>query len=73
VEGDITVAKKQEPRTKRGQKLLEAMMVNRNLVQDKTKAMEVVGADVEALYPSLSDYRHGHEDKCLGSLPNPRV
>ena len=31
------------------------MMVNRNLVQDKTKAMVVVGADVEALYPSLSE------------------
>ena len=31
------------------------MMVDRKLIQDKGRAMEVVGADVEALYPSLSE------------------
>ena len=30
-------------------------MVDRKLIQDRGKAMEVVGADVEALYPSLSE------------------
>ena len=40
---------------KKGRKLLEAMMVDRKLIQDRGKAMEVVGADVEALYPSLSE------------------
>ena len=54
VECDLTVARKQEPRTKRGQKLLEAMMVNRNLVQDRTQAMVVVGADVRlSIHPYL--------------------
>ena len=53
VENDIVVEKKREPKTNRGRKLLEAMMVEKNLVQDTGRRMEVVGADVEALYPSL--------------------
>jgi hypothetical protein len=55
VEGNISISKEKAPRTKKGKKLLEAMMVERNLIQDKSKTMEVVGADVEALYPSLSE------------------
>ena len=53
VEGNISISKEKAPKTKKGKKLLEAMIVDRNLFQDKSKAMEVVGADVEALYPSL--------------------
>ena len=53
VDGDIVVEKKREAKTNRGRKLLEAMMVEKNLVQDTSRRMEVVGADVEALYPSL--------------------
>ena len=49
VEGNISVSKKQEPRTKKGIKLLEAMILDRKLIQDKGKTMEVVGANVEAL------------------------
>ena len=53
VDGDIVVENKREAKTNRGRKLLEAMMVEKNLVQDTGRRMEVVGADVEALYPSL--------------------
>ena len=54
VRGEVVV----EPRrakTKRGQRMLDSMEVDRKLVQDKSKRMVMVGADVEALYPSLSD------------------
>ena len=46
--------KKREPKTKNGRQLLDAMMVEKNLGQDTSRRMEVVGADVEALHPSLS-------------------
>ena len=55
VEGNISVVKVHAQRTKNGRKLLEAMMVDRKLIQDKGRAMEVVGADVDALYPSFSE------------------
>lgn len=49
-EAEITVRR---ATTRRGKKKLEAAMVDNKLVQDKSKNMGVVGADVEALYPSL--------------------
>jgi hypothetical protein len=55
MEVDLTVTQKTEPKTKKGRKLLEAMMVNKKLIQDGASNMVVVGADVEALYPSLAD------------------
>ena len=55
VEGEIDVVKKQVAKTKRGQRLLEASKVDNKLIQDRASTKVVVGADVEALYPSLED------------------
>ena len=56
VEGDIEVQKiSRRALTRRGQSMLVAREVENKLVQDKTKNMVIVGADVEALYPSLED------------------
>ena len=42
-------------RTINGQKLIRSQDVSKEEIQDREKKMEVVGADVESLYPSLND------------------
>ena len=44
---------KREANTMKGKRLLKAAEVDSKLVQDKSKKMNIIGADVEALYPSL--------------------
>ena len=39
--------------TMKGKRLLRAADVDRSLVQDRSATMHIIGADVEALYPSL--------------------
>ena len=51
VEGDIVVEKKREAKTNRGRKLLKAMMVEKNLVQDTGRRMKVVGRPVKYIFP----------------------
>ena len=41
--------------TTRGARLLRSKDARSEEIQDKTKPMEIVGADVESLYPSLDD------------------
>ena len=55
VEGEIQVQSVRRAETQQGQKLLDAMGMDRKLIQDRSSRMVVCGADVEALYPSLSD------------------
>ena len=55
---DLEVRNKVQPRTRtaktaRGKRLLRAAELEKNLVQDKSSRLEIIGADVEALYPSL--------------------
>ena len=55
---DMEVRSKIQQRTKtaktmKGKRLLMAAEVENNLIQDKASRMEIIGADVEALYPSL--------------------
>ena len=52
---DMEIVSKRRAETRKGKVLLEAMGVDKELVQDKSNRMVVCGADVEALYPSLSD------------------
>ena len=40
-------------KTVKGRMLLKAAEVENNLVQDKSSRLEIIGADVEALYPPL--------------------
>ena len=52
---DLEVRNKVQPRTRtaktaRGKRLLRAAEVENNLVQDKSGRLEIIGADVEALY-----------------------
>ena len=42
-------------KTMKGQKLTRSQDVSKEKIQDREKKMEVVGADVESLYPSLND------------------
>ena len=55
VENELRVETRRRAQTRRGQQLLDAKDVDNKLVQDKSKRMVMCGADVEALYPSLSD------------------
>ena len=57
LEGKITTGKVKTrlTRTGRGAGLLRSSQVHQEDLQDRTKPMVVVGADVESLYPSLSD------------------
>ena len=55
VEGEIRVEKVRRAETLRGQRLIESMETDKKLIQDKSARMVMVGADVEALYPSLAD------------------
>ena len=56
VDGDIEVQKiTRRALSKRGQSKLIASELENKLVQDKSRNMVIVGADVEALYPSLED------------------
>jgi hypothetical protein len=41
-------------KTIRGGRLLRAREVDKMLIQDRASNMEIVGSDVEALYPSLN-------------------
>ena len=43
-----------EASTMKGRRLLKAAEVDNKLVQDRSQKMNIIGADVEALYPSLS-------------------
>ena len=54
IKNAILVQKKSLPKTWRGEKLSYARDVDNKLVQDEVE-MVIVGADVEALYPSLTD------------------
>ena len=56
VEGDIEVQKiTRKALTQRGQKKLIASELDNKLIQNRGETMVIVGADVEALYPSLED------------------
>ena len=55
---DLEIRNKVQPRTStakttRGKRLLRAAKVGNNLVQDECSRLEIIGADVEALYRSL--------------------
>ena len=57
-EHELEVRPKSKQRTRtaktvKGRRLLRAAEVENNLVQDKSSRLEIIGADVEALYPSL--------------------
>ena len=54
VEGEIEVKSVRRAETQRGQGLLDAMGMDRKLIQDRSSRMVVCGADVKALYPSLT-------------------
>ena len=55
MERDITLERKRQPKTWRGQRLVRAKEVSTDRIQDKDTPMVCVGSDVEALYPSLED------------------
>ena len=52
---ELQITSRRRADTWKGQRMLDAMGVDKHLIQDKSRRMEVCGADVEALYPSLSD------------------
>ena len=52
---DVEIVEKNMPKTWRGIRLLRSREVEKELVQDRTKNMMIIGSDVEALYPSLED------------------
>ena len=54
VEGEIEVKSVRRAETRRGQGLLDAKGMDRKLIQDRSSRMVVCGADVKALYPSLT-------------------
>ena len=55
VEGEIQVQSVRRAETQQGQKLLDAMGMDRKLIQDRSSRMVVCGADVEAyIRPSLT-------------------
>ena len=57
LEGDISVSKKQEPKTKKGRELLEAMMVDRRLTQDRGKIQVAV-----IIYKGVQDFPTANQE-----------
>ena len=54
-EGDEQDLKLRTARTKKGAGMLRSTEVSAEDLQDRSKPVEIVGADVESLYPNLSD------------------